>query len=488
MNRSLGALIVTACAVAAGCRGCSTAPDAPAVRDSGPLRMVKLAELTDAEKRFGRSARPDPKVTYQPNVVIPPAGAAAIRGLSDDGLVWTLDPAADGAKDIVPGTVLLLTNRAAGRVLDVQKASDGLRVVLGPVEITEVVQEGRFEFEQPLDLAQALQFDRPAVFDPVQTVEPLVASAEPPLVFGYQHARFMPASSATAHRFTLTPIVGAKGVGVRIASDAGGVQFMGEAFLFLKAPTLRFNLQIVPPGRITQCYVEVTGAAGLHLLFHAGSPKPYSANINEKRYTPADFSIPLAGAGVPFAVTVRQIFQLKTAFTSTGVLKANGVYELTGGFRAGYSNGQFTLTGPGGFGAKERLLPVMNGVAVGVTGMVMTHHINVIVGLGSAGFVAGPYVYLNSSVAVTRGSSIPNFHVGAPVLQAATVCQQESVSMAVGAGVGYSMPEPVRNVINSVLRALHIKEEIKGSGGIETDPKMIARAGWYAPKLDICGN
>ena len=486
MNRSVLALFVAGCAVLTGCRGCFTPPAAPAApQDSGPPRLVRLDELTDAEKRYGRSARSDPRVTYQPEVVIPPAGAAAIRGTSDDGLVWILDPASEGAEDIIPGKVLLLTNRAAGRVLDVQKGTDGLRVVLGPVEITEVVREGRFALEQPLDFEQALQYDRPAIFDPVQTVEPLIARAEPPR-FGYQRAGYMTASSATVHRFTLTPIVGSKGVGVRIASDAGGVQFMGEAFLFLNAPTLKFNLNIEPPGRIVDCYVEVTGAAGLHLLFHAGSPKPYSANINEKRYTPADFSIPIAGTGVPFAVTVRQIFQLKTAFTSTGVLKANGVYELTGGFRAGYADKQFTLTGPGGFAAKETLLPVMNGVAVGVTGMVMTHHINVIVGLGSAGFVAGPYVYLNSSVAVTRGSSIANFRAGAPVLQASTVCQQESVSMAVGAGVGYTMPEPVKEVINSILRALHIKKEIKGSGGIETQPKMIAQAGWYSPVMDIC--
>jgi hypothetical protein len=465
MHRAAGALLVAACAVLTGCRGCFTPPNPPAAtQDPGPARLVRLDELTDAEKRYGRSARSDPRVTYQPGVVVPAAGAAAVRGTSDDGLVWILDPEADGAEAIVRGKVLLLTNRAAGRVLDVQKGSDGLRVVLGPVEITEVVREGRFHLEQPLDFEQVLSFDRPAVFDPVQTVEPLMASAEPPPMFGYQRAGFMSASSATVHRFTLTPIAGAKGIGVRIASDAGGVQFMGEAFLFLKAPTLKFHLQIDPPGRIVECYVEVTGAAGLHLLFHAGSPKPYAANINEKRYTPADFSIPLAGTGVPFAVTVRQIFQLKTAFTSTGVLKANGVYQLTGGFRAGYSGGQFSLTGPGGFGAKETLLPVMNGVAVGVTGMVMTHHINVIVGLGSAGFVAGPYVYLNSSVAVTRGSSIPNFHV-----------------------VGYTMPAPVTAAINSILRALHIKEEIKGSGGIETNPKMIAQAGWYAPKMDICG-
>jgi len=61
------------------------------------------------------------------------------------------------------------------------------------------------------------------------------------------------------------------------------------------------------------------------------------------------------------------------------------------------------------------------------------------------------------------------------------------VSMGVGAGVGYRIPQPVTDAINAVLRALHIREEIKGSGGIETKPVVLVKAGWYTPKLEICG-
>jgi hypothetical protein len=42
------------------------------------------------------------------------AGVNAIRALSDDGLVWTLDPNAEGIDDIQPGKVLLLSTRASG--------------------------------------------------------------------------------------------------------------------------------------------------------------------------------------------------------------------------------------------------------------------------------------------------------------------------------------------------------------------------------------
>jgi hypothetical protein len=191
--------------------------------------------------------------------------------------------------------------------------------------------------------------------------------------------------------------------------------------------------------------------------------------------------------GIPFAVNVRQQFELKTAFTSTGTLKARGYYKLRGGLRAGYRDGKFSLGGPSGFNAQETILPSLNGVAIGVTGLVMTHQVNVIVGIGQAGFVAGPYVFLNSSVGVTRGSSIANFSVPMPIPSAATVCKQESVSMGVGAGVGYRIPQPVTDAINAVLRALQIREEIKGFGGIETKPVVLVKAGWYTPKLEICG-
>ncbi len=48
------------------------------------------------------------------------AGAEAIRSVSPDGLVWTLDPDSKGAGHIDAGKVLPLTSRAAGRVLAVR--------------------------------------------------------------------------------------------------------------------------------------------------------------------------------------------------------------------------------------------------------------------------------------------------------------------------------------------------------------------------------
>jgi hypothetical protein len=81
---------------------------------------------------------------------------------------------------------------------------------------------------------------------------------------------------------------------------------------------------------------------------------------------------------------------------------------------------------------------------------------------------------------VTRGSSIG-------ILQGPLTCKQGTLSMGVGAGVGYRIPEPVTGAINSILRALNIREQIQGSGGLQTDPVIIVNMGRYHPSLEICG-
>ena len=86
-------------AMLAGCR------DQPAGRapETGPARLMVPSELSEAEKRYGRSAYADPKVTLQPDVVLLPAGAEAVRSAGDDGISWTIDAGARGADDIRPG-------------------------------------------------------------------------------------------------------------------------------------------------------------------------------------------------------------------------------------------------------------------------------------------------------------------------------------------------------------------------------------------------
>ena len=442
---------------------------------TGPPRLLATTELGDAEKRFGISAERAPGVTYQPDVVLLPAGVNAIRSLSEDGLVWTLDPRAEGAGDIQPGKVLLLSTRAAGRVLGVTRTDAGLEVVLGPAEITDIIREGTFSVEQPVDLTAPLEMALPQSFDPLRPVDPIVASALSPDAdrFVIRPARFI--QQGEEHDFRIIPMASVKGVGAELRSKPGGVLMVAQMLFRLEQPHLNFSLDI-KPGRVVSALVELRGAAGIELSFEAASPGPNYRNISADRAAPVDLIIPIGGLGVPFAVHVRQTFRVQTAFSSTGTVKAHGYYTLGGGIRAEYRNGSFSVGGPTGFGTKEILLPSLEGAVFAPTGLVLTHQVNVMIGVGVAGFVAGPYVFDNNSITAAKGSSLGIMD-----------CRRETVAMAVGAGVGYRIPPAVAAVINSILNVFRITERINDSGGISTKPVMLVDTGWYWPRYKDCG-
>jgi hypothetical protein len=243
---------------------------------------------------------------------------------------------------------------------------------------------------------------------------------------------------------------------------------------------LNFHLAI-KPGGIESALVELKGAAGVEVSFEAAASGPNLRNVSADRPAPVDLSIPINGLGIPFALHVRQAFRVQTAFASTGAVKARGYYALTGGMRAEYnSRDKFKLSGPKGFETKEVLLPSLDGAVFGPAGLVLVHHVNVMIGVGVAGFVAGPYVYENNGFTITQGSAL-----GRPLIPE---CRRETISMAVGAGVGYRIPPAVVAFINDILSVFRITAQIKDAGGIETKPAMLVNTGWYWPKIKDCGS
>lgn len=467
MSRRL-AVVVVALTVLAACRG-RVAEQQSGGAVARPPRLVSAADLSDAERKFGYSATPSSTVTYQSDVVTLAAGAAAVKGISENGLEWAIDAASPGAERIQPGRVLLLTSRATGRVLAVTKDGATLRIILGPVEITDIVQEGSFKVDQPVDLAQSVPYVAPDLLNGSGPTAPAISQWNPGS-YVVVPARF---TDVTTHKFNATPLAGARGVGARITSDAGGVKFLGEAVLYVNTPKLRFILDI-RGGKIAVCEVELSGAAGILLTFEAASAQAMSANLNEDIDVPTSYSIPIAGMGVPFAVTFSQRFRVQTAFSSTGVLRARGNYSLNGGLTVGYRNGSFSVGGPTGLKTKESLLDSTGGVAMGVSGLVLVHQVKVMVGIGAFGFNTGPYVAMNSSVAVSRGSDI-----------GIVTCKAATLNMVMLAGVGYMMPQGVAGAVNFILRKLNLGE-IQRSGGFETKPMNILSTTSYTPKVKVC--
>lgn len=92
-------------------------------------------------------------MTLQPDVVIVGGGGDSVRALTEDGLTYLLDPAADRAGELARGKVMFLTSKAVGRVLDVRRAGADLAVTVGPVELTDIIADGSFSTRAPVSLA-----------------------------------------------------------------------------------------------------------------------------------------------------------------------------------------------------------------------------------------------------------------------------------------------------------------------------------------------
>ena len=102
------ALALAACAALPGCR--PTPPAAPEP-DSGPPRLIQLADLTDAEKRFGRrSENPglervrNRRRVHEPRFEFVGARRARHSSGTHDGLGYAmkLDAAVSGIEEIEP--------------------------------------------------------------------------------------------------------------------------------------------------------------------------------------------------------------------------------------------------------------------------------------------------------------------------------------------------------------------------------------------------
>ena len=128
----------------------------------GETLVLAGVEYTEAEFVYGLDVEPDPSVEFAPDVVVVPNGSRAVRGVTGDGLTWTLDPDARGIGDLEVGTVMFLTARGVGRVVAIEDAPDSsdILVTIAPVDLTEVIWNGDFGGDdQVLDVSQMINYN-----------------------------------------------------------------------------------------------------------------------------------------------------------------------------------------------------------------------------------------------------------------------------------------------------------------------------------------
>ncbi|MBS1803478.1 MAG: hypothetical protein JST28_08925 [Acidobacteria bacterium] len=145
------------------------------------LRPLDVSTMSETEKKYGRAPQLDPSVEYQPGIILMTQGDKAIRSVGTDGMSWTFDANAPHVNEFEQGKIVFATGRAVGRILYVKHEADTVKVVLGPIQLTDVIRNGDFGMSADIDPRNALVYINPDIPQPgVEKSKPNTAQLDSP--------------------------------------------------------------------------------------------------------------------------------------------------------------------------------------------------------------------------------------------------------------------------------------------------------------------
>jgi hypothetical protein len=125
------------------------------------LTAIDPHTLRPSEVQFGVAPKRGAGVDYVPGVIVMENGDRAIRSVARDGMSWTFDANAPNVSDFQEGKVVFATGRAVGRILALKHDGNTVTAILGPVELTDVIQNGRFIMDQAVDPDKMIAYVAP---------------------------------------------------------------------------------------------------------------------------------------------------------------------------------------------------------------------------------------------------------------------------------------------------------------------------------------
>lgn len=448
-QRGIVTLTVALVCVLAGCSGHGSSDSAAVTPIAAATVSAAPAAMTVAETKYGVSPTLNKDVTYQNDVVVMEHGAEAIRSLSSDGLTYTIDANAPGAKDIQPDKILFATGRVVGRVLKVQRSGNDLAVTLGAFELTDVFKEAHISYHGTLDLDKAIVYQAPADY-PGTFIDQ--DAATPPNGGGGGGAAGQ-VIEIVRNGLHFVPDL-SQGLGVTSTGFKSGVKYTAYAGLQLDHPDFTFNLDI-HGGRLNTAEVEVAINGKFRVSFHGGTGGDFT-NPNQVTEIPVDLSIPLPVAA-PFAVTLHNTILIQTLMTAKqATLDAEGVYSLSGTVKAGIVNGQPVGDANLSVAVDKGLTESVGGISLGVNGVVLGYGGRILAGIGAFSLAVGPYVGLKATVGATNGSTQQGMLTGGS-------CRSSEFNMDMGYGVGVAVPNFVVTILNGILSVFSSKAQISSS-------------------------
>jgi hypothetical protein len=485
----------------------------------GPVLVghpLKLSEMTETERRWGMAPKRGAGIVYQDDIILMEHGDQAIRSFASNGLSWNFDANAPQVNEIQPGKIVFATGRAVGRVLAVQRNGDQVSAILGPVQLTDLVKQGKFMYDQPLDLNSAIAIAAPdypgAVNSTAMQNRTPGAQSSIPSGSGTWHVaeyyvvsdtgkwtplRTVTGSGARARKPTLLrsgfhpsnrlwpmqagpnlgnlnnfnpgpiptpqiPMIPLNGLQATPCVDCGGLglKMYQEKDGLRVWVTVVFHLihphvvfcASIENGSI-EANLQLAGGAGVTATLDAASSQEFTGgNIKEVGLIPLDITVPIGGIFLPLQIDLSQSIDLESAFSA----KTSRLHGAGGIDLTGEIAADYHKGAwevtPPSGQVKQNLAGMVTGISVGINALVFAISQRLMVGVGALSFATGPYVDLTSSVTSLKGSSI-----GTTLLSRAPICAQGTFNMSLGAGIGYSMPRVVASVLNTVLGWFGVK-------------------------------
>lgn len=417
------------------------------VAGGGVEVFMTPVQLTDVVK--------DAKITTDTPVDL--AASTVYHGQDFGTVPAAVTPPKDGAVMPKSGAVEESTTDSSGKPLDQPQPYEPA----SPTPSSETSSTRSYQLPPVAFVAAAV---RGPSIPPVPTI-PEEARAAIPAALAF------PGNTTVTGGYAITPVARG-GVGIRLAYDKGGTKINATLLLRLAAPSVHAEI-LITGGVIRYAALQLRGAAGLRMQFEAGSTLGLGGNTSSQIAVPLDFSIPLGGP-LPLSLNWRQQFILTTAFSArNSTLSANADYTFGGGIGFTYRPGAFKVEIPGKITATTDIVDNINGVSVGVNGLVLAYQAKMILGIGAFGFASGLELGFNTSWGITQGSSI-----------GAVICRQATLNMNGTVGIGWAIPRVLAAVINVILSIF--STSIPSSGGVRSAPVTIAQRSDWSPALHGC--
>ncbi len=537
-----------ACCALAGCGSHTSAP-APANAPAGnaapaaaqwdgyiastPVvvgHALKPGDLSPTELKYGIAPKRVADVVYQDHIVLLENGDKLIRAAANDGLGWTLDGSDPQVAALKTGDIVFATSRCVGRVLAAAREGDGVKLVLGPVQLTDLIKEGNFSYEQPVDLHSLIVYSAPdypgapnsPTFDQATQDGQAARGENSP----WQHADYYVVQSNGA--WTPLPTIGAANPG-RLVDAVLRTPASSSGFLHADVPlpgVPGVALPQLPPGFGTvaaqgppptvdmingmQMYpctfdcgglglklyqkkggVQVWINAILHLqaptlVFHLGIHSG-AINAHVELRGGGGFSIGFdALAEQDMLANIKEIgivpVQVTIPLGGMGVpltAQFGQSLNLSTGFSARtsvlHAVGDFSLSGAimmdyvnGGWHIPPPQTTLKNNLAAAVGG--------VSVGINSLVFAIDHRLLVGVGALGFAAGPYVNLVSNITALKQASQavdCRQGTFGMQLGGGIGYSMPKVVAKVINFFLGLVHI-DPVPAAGHIVRLKNMIS--------------